>query len=90
MASSFATPPPAAMTGGASVATPGSGGSPQRTSAGGRRLSRGQQQYSDPQTYPYAFHPRDDSLQAHVKRLVLLFFFSPLIVLNWVRRTAWS
>lgn len=36
-------------------------------------------------TYPYAFHPRDDSLRAHVQRLILLAIFSPLMVLNWVR-----
>lgn len=60
--------------------------SPQRASGGSsRRLSRGQQQYSDPQTYPYAFHPRDDSLRSHAYRLVFLAVFSPLIVLNWVR-----
>lgn len=59
--------------------------SPHRPPTNARRLSRGQQQYSDPQTYPYAFHPRDDSLRAHLSNLIFLTVFSPLIVLNWVR-----
>lgn len=50
-----------------------------------RRQSRGQQQYSDNQTYPYAFHPRDDSVLLHVQRLIVLAIFSPLMVLSWVR-----
>lgn len=75
----FETPPPS---GAQPASTSTSTSSPQRPS---RRLSRGQRQYDDPQTYPYSYHPRDDSLRAHVQRLVFLAFFSPLLVLNWVR-----